>query len=165
MSIMKILEAGRVRRFHNVDVHHKQPLSEHSWQVAVILLDIYPETNKNLLEYALVHDCGELLTGDIPAPYKAYAPHVAALVRAHEAEFMQEELMIPPFSFTDEERLALKLADILSGMYQAAYEVIGGNEHARYVYDEFVKYFEQQKYLNSRPIEFFQEIDDRVSKR
>lgn len=157
MNTMKLLQAGQVQRFHNAPgVKDKQELSAHSWQVAIFLLDIYPEASVELLQYALVHDCGELFTGDMPTPYKVYNYEVAHRVKQDESTFLHQTLGVEVPTFTARELQALKLADILSGLYHTV-------DKDPEVYREFLKFYGQQAYFNNRAVTLMEAIDN-VSK-
>lgn len=162
MNTLGLLKAGQVVRYHNVPVR-KQELSAHSWQVALILLDIYPQARKELIVYAMVHDCGEVYTGDIPAPYKKNNPKVAELIRIDEKTYLRDQLKVPVALFDEEERQALKIADILSGLYHTAHEIAGGNYNAIPIYDKLCVYFGQQRYFNQRSIDLKEEITSVLS--
>lgn len=74
MSIVEdlkfIANASRVVRWHTASVLHRETLGEHHGMVAQLLLLIFPDCSKEALAYAVTHDVGELITGDIPSPTK-----------------------------------------------------------------------------------------------
>ncbi len=66
-------------RWHIVKTHQKQSIAEHSWMVAILSSELaqilHPTVSTisrrgALLEYALYHDVDEIITGDIPSPFK-----------------------------------------------------------------------------------------------
>jgi len=67
-KLIRASMAGRVKRWHTAETTTPQSVAEHSFGVALILLRIVPEERMslNLLKAALLHDMGELETGDIP---------------------------------------------------------------------------------------------------
>jgi 5'-deoxynucleotidase YfbR-like HD superfamily hydrolase len=162
MNTLKLLESGRVQRYHCAPVT-MQPLSDHSWQVALILLDFYPEASKELITHALVHDCGEIHTGDMPSTYKADNPDLAASLRKDESMYLHDHLQVPIVPFTEREVHALKMADILSGLYHTAYDAARGNLLARSVYKQFYTYYLEQPYFNQRSMELMEEITNVIS--
>lgn len=71
--------AGQVARWHTTPTSRAQSVGEHSWQVARILLAIWPEAPQPVLKEALFHDVGEINVGDTPYFAKANPPVRAAL--------------------------------------------------------------------------------------
>ena len=73
-QLNRILQAragGAVQRCHTVRHFGSYSVAEHSWGVAMLVLQLYPEHFTALAAYALVHDVPEGLTGDIPSTAKA----------------------------------------------------------------------------------------------
>lgn len=103
--------SGKVRRWHT---HHdlNQTNADHSWGVAMILLKIHPDPSSALIKAALLHDCGEILVGDIPTYSKRNIPGLKDLLDVAEVGAMHSmQLQFP--SLTNEERQWLSLADAL----------------------------------------------------
>lgn len=76
--------AGRVRRYHTTPTEVIQTNADHSWGVAVLLVQLHPDPSKELLIEALLHDTGEYIVGDIPATAKWTSPELKEV--AHIAE-------------------------------------------------------------------------------
>ena len=81
LTLYDYLRAGHVKRWHIVNTTATQTIAEHSFLVAIIALHLFQKlvgTNAStesafkLVIAALFHDCGEVRTGDIPTPGKAY---------------------------------------------------------------------------------------------
>lgn len=65
-----VYRSGSVTRWHaNPDVP-SQTLADHHGRVAQIVLHFWPDADPDLVYAALHHDCGELVTGDVPRPAK-----------------------------------------------------------------------------------------------
>lgn len=90
--------------------------TEHSFLVAVILCRLmhrYGIENYNLLKYALIHDIGELITGDINTLCKT--PELKRVLKDIEKpaiEAYSKYLNIAPISHKEE--MLLKAADVLT---------------------------------------------------
>ncbi len=69
-SLRFIADSGRVVRWHTAVVNHRETLGEHHTMVSQLVLLLFPDCSKETLAYAVTHDIGELLTGDIPSPVK-----------------------------------------------------------------------------------------------
>lgn len=93
----------------------KENDSEHSFMIAVIILrlaDKYKYTNPDIVKHALLHDIGELTTGDINARFKT--PELKRVLADIEKPFIDKVYKyfnLPEPSHTDE--LLIKVADFL----------------------------------------------------
>lgn len=87
MSAPLIDRLANVQRWHTNQAlqHAPQPLHGHASNVVRILLHYWPDTPRDELIGALLHDDGEPLTGDLPAPFKAKCPHIARQMAEIEA--------------------------------------------------------------------------------
>lgn len=78
-NILDILRSGEVRRWHQnpemVDCNERN--SSHQWDTAMILLHLDPNVSRDALVYALTHDVGELIAGDLSSPFKREYPLAA----------------------------------------------------------------------------------------
>ena len=76
MDIHQILRAQDVKRWGIVRMHKQQSLAEHSFNVAMIaraLAKALGVPDEQITKAALCHDLDEIITGDIPTPFKAMA--------------------------------------------------------------------------------------------
>lgn len=117
INMRDIARAGHVTRWHSVRTAREQTLAEHQYQVAMIARELcarmIPQASDSerltLLEYCLVHDVPELLTGDIPSPMKRRLEHMLA---SPEALAVLEASLYPP------------LKVLQTKLYGTAYEAI-----------------------------------------
>jgi 5'-deoxynucleotidase YfbR-like HD superfamily hydrolase len=130
MRIDAVLNSGGVERFHAVPGMTKQTVGQHSWGVGVILLAIYPKCSKELLARALTHDCPEILTGDIPHPFKQAHPTIKAYLEDEEKQWHIDN-MVPYYGLTAEEKNVLSLADCLDGMTYCLERYKAGERQAK----------------------------------
>lgn len=80
-----VYRSGSVTRWHaNPDVPG-QTLADHHGRVAQIILHFWPDAEPDLVYAALHHDCGELVTGDVPRPTKDADPVAASALAIREA--------------------------------------------------------------------------------
>lgn len=125
--------AGQVQRYHVWPVLQPQTNSEHSWQVARIVLAIYPEASSALMQAALFHDIGEQSTGDIPFPVKSEHAVLKATM-----DYLEERacLLMAPWGLPNPTRLSehdahiLKFADLIEMMEKGLQERLLGNRFA-----------------------------------
>lgn len=103
---------GKVRRWHT---HHNmnQTNADHSWGVAMIILEMHPNPSVALIREAILHDAGEVLTGDVPGYTKIDNPEVKKLMDRKELEARNEIGFPQNPSLSDSDRRWLKYADAL----------------------------------------------------
>lgn len=85
--------AGAVRRYHTWPTIQTQTVAEASWNVARILVQIWPDAPARAVTHALLNDCGEIVTGDLPFPVKRDNPVLKAeIVRLEEVAFLDLDI-------------------------------------------------------------------------
>lgn len=151
MDIKTVLDSGHVVRYHCAPIDQKQSNSSHQWEVAVILTQIYPQVSAQLLTFALTHDVAEMVTGDMPSPIKKEVPELKAILDELEEDYRQDLGLQSEEHFSEEELLAVKYADILSGIYFTTHRVNCGDKGAVPIRDNWLKYYGSLPHLNSRP--------------
>jgi putative hydrolase of HD superfamily len=71
---------------------HRESVAEHTWRLALMAMLLYGRTAgvdlARLLKICLVHDLGEAIGGDVPAPLQAATPGKAARERADLADLV-----------------------------------------------------------------------------
>ena len=103
--------AGRVKRWHAFPIIGEQTVADHSWGVALIVVEIAEDyLSENLMRAALTHDVAELDTGDIPYGAKRRWPHLAAALDKCETEVEQEYNI--DWTLSQKQREILKWADM-----------------------------------------------------
>lgn len=134
-------QAGLVRRYSTWPHSREQSVGEHSWQLARILLTIYPEVRREVLIYTLMHDLGERVAGDIPYPVKANNPPLkkmmdgieeSASLAIHGAWGMRWQ---SPDELTRIELDLVKLAELIEMAEWALNEMNTGNRYAALVFE------------------------------
>lgn len=130
--------AGQTRRWHTWPVIREQSVAEHSWQVARILLAVYPSAGRGLIIHALHHDTGEGgAAGDIPGNAKRESSVLQ--IEADRLEAQSYQSMIIPWHLptlrllSDFERWVLKLANYIEQWEYSLQERMMGNQLMRLV--------------------------------
>lgn len=120
-DLHEILRGGYCTRWHANPylAHVRETLAEHHARVAQILLALHPSPSRHLLDAALHHDAGEPECGDLPGPFKAAHPEIAAAHAACEARRLVELGCLPNLSET--ELRWLKMADRLAAYAHVAH--------------------------------------------
>jgi 5'-deoxynucleotidase len=123
---------------------------EHSWEVATITHALALIKNRyfggNLdvnavVVAALYHDCGEVITGDLPSPIKYHTPEITQAYKAIERQAERELLnLLPDELQTDyrkvlmeelipeDHRALIKAADTIAAFIKCRTEVNAGNQ-------------------------------------
>lgn len=75
MNIHERLRLMQVKRYGIFHMNRDQSVAEHSFNVAMIALELIEPVDDDdlylkVLGYSLVHDMDEILSGDIPSPFK-----------------------------------------------------------------------------------------------
>jgi hypothetical protein len=83
--------AGAVRRYHTWPTLQTQTVAEASWNVTRILLQIWPDAPPKAITHALMNDCGEIKTGDLPFPVKRDNSALKDIITGLEWESFREQ--------------------------------------------------------------------------
>lgn len=122
---------------------------EHSWEVATIAHALGLIRNRcfegsldvnAVVVAALYHDCGEVITGDMPSPIKYHSPEITRAYKAVEKQAEHELLSLLPAALQQDFRGVLlhdeipadhmqiiKAADTLCAYIKCRSEVMAGN--------------------------------------
>jgi 5'-deoxynucleotidase len=123
---------------------------EHSWEVATIAHALALIKNRMfggtldvnaIVVAALYHDCGEVITGDLPSPIKYHTPEITQAYKAIERQAEQELLNLLPDVLKpdyravliedlvpEEHRTIIKAADTIAAFIKCRTEVKAGNQ-------------------------------------
>lgn len=123
---------------------------EHSWEVATIAHALALIKNRfyggtvdvnAVVVAALYHDCGEVITGDLPSPIKYHTPEITQAYKAIERQAEQELLNLLPEELQaeyaavlvedripDEHHILIKAADTIAAYIKCRTEVKAGNQ-------------------------------------
>lgn len=123
---------------------------EHSWEVSVIshalalIKNRYFNGNIDvnaIVVAALYHDCGEILTGDLPSPIKYHSPEITQAYKSIEKRAEHELLNLLPEELKKdyrpvvieeeippEHKVLIKAADTISAYLKCKMEVAAGNQ-------------------------------------
>ena len=127
--------SGEAVRWHTWPMMRRESIAEHSWQVARVLLAIWPMCPRELLVHAIVHDLGETGPGDAPYPSKLNSPLLASEHRRLERE--THESMVLPWSLPAPQELhpvwhnVFKLAEFMEMWEKSLQEMFMGNRLAQ----------------------------------
>lgn len=154
---MKSLEfmwaGGNTKRYHTAKTIAEDTVGHHSYNVACIIMYLWPDASARLLRAALKHDMAEHKTGDMPAPMKRKLPDYVdyendgervsfrtVYGQAEDTEMLLAGVRLE--NLTHEESWLLKYADALDGMRFCIQERCMGNQRIKEVYSNFKSYVE-----------------------
>lgn len=122
---------------------------EHSWEVSTIAHALALIKNRYfdgsldanaIAATALYHDCGEVITGDLPSPVKYHSPELTTAYKSLERKAEHELLNLLPDELRDdyqnllieenippEQLKIIKAADMIAAFLKAQSEVAAGN--------------------------------------
>lgn len=128
LSLADRMRATHIDRFQLVRTMRKQTIAEHMWCVSVLVKEVATRAQMDpapLIKVALEHDIEEVITGDIPTPTKERAKEkgwdLNSLLDATDITCM----------LTEEQKLILKVCDLLDGVRFLRFEGVG--QHAKAV--------------------------------
>jgi hypothetical protein len=128
--------AGRIRRYHTFPHVAEQDIAAHSQNVLRILLAIWPDCPRHLLIHGVVHDLGEIGSGDAPMYAKRNHPSLKPMLDRIEynthLNMCLPWFLPPPQELTPFEKAIFKLAEIIEIFERSWYEFNLGNNYAEF---------------------------------
>ena len=142
-NIIKVRIGGKVQRCHT-NVHiGEYSVAEHSWGVAMLMMQIYPECPE-LIPHCLVHDIPEAYTGDIPSPSKGLLGNdLRKKLHQIENSILLSVGLDTQIDLTDEQRRKIRFCDCLELFLWSSEQVMMGNKLNRFVRDQISEYIER----------------------
>ena len=115
MSLAPLYLSGETRRWHANPVlaGRGQTIADHQCRATQLLLALYPGATAALIYCVLHHDVGEALAGDLPQPFKAANPDIAARHAEVEGQLCASILGIGMPGLSEVEQDWAKLVDRL----------------------------------------------------
>lgn len=113
-DIMKAWNAGFVERWHTHPslAGSGDRNSGHQHRCAILLLLLWPDSSRDAIIDALVHDQGEIDAGDMAHPAKVKHPELRGLLHQVEEQSISEQGFVFG-QITDQERARRNFVDLL----------------------------------------------------
>ena len=153
-------QGGNVLRHHTSRPIQEQTVSDHSWGVAVICLELWPECSKNLIKAALYHDIHEGILGDVPAQVKRKFYYFSEAIDRAEQVINKE--LGTHVSLDIEEQERLKIADVMELLWFSVEEVERGNNNFISVCGRCFSFLDQLP-LDNKVSEMRQQLEKRYT--
>lgn len=129
----RLRKGGHVRRYHTVETIGQQTVADHSWGVAMMVLQLQPDASANLLKAALFHDLAEYDTGDTPAHAKWRSKPLKTALDDLERT-VEDDLGIG-VDLTSDELITLKVADMLELLWFCVEQARMGNRNVDEIWE------------------------------
>lgn len=131
MSKFDLWKSARTLRYHSETmIGQPQNVADHSWGVARILLEFWPDSSVKLVKACLDHDLVESALGDIPAPCKTRHPEIRAAFSKAEQQ-LEKEWGIHHGDLTPLEVSRMKMADLVESACYIRFQIDLGNNTFR----------------------------------
>ena len=144
LGYARIMRAGgSVQRYHTARTVRSQTNADHSWGVAALVAQVYPEASSTLFRAALFHDVSETFTGDIPTP--ARRDHPALAEAEHDASTHYNVMLGLEFPLTPKEYDVLKWCDLMELLMWCAEDARLGNTFVVSMLHNGVKYLNEKE--------------------
>lgn len=129
--IMAIREGGWTERMHTKPKLRRQTVAEHSWGVAVLAAEMFPDAfSGEMLLACLYHDVPERWVGDSPHPAKKlFTPSLGKAL--HDTEQIFVDLLGLDQDLTTREALILGFCDAFEYLLWVREEIALGNSLMR----------------------------------
>ena len=113
-DILKAWNAGFVRRWHTHPnlVESDDRNSGHQQRCAILLILLWPDSTRDAIIDALIHDQGEIDAGDMAHPAKVKHPQIRGLIHDVEIESITRQGFVIP-SISEEEMQRHAFVDLL----------------------------------------------------
>lgn len=145
--------AGRVTRYHTWPLLHRQDISQHSWQVWRIMRAIWgPQIPWDVTEQVLMHDVGELRTGDAPYPIKRDNLDLKAIMdRLEDKALAEQGVLLQPLAA--QWRWRVKVAHTIEMMEVGIDEMQAGNHFGSTIIMQMAFWLAEQLHTKAIPNE------------
>lgn len=137
---------GGVERCHIIPHIGSYNNAAHSWGVAMLMLQLWPEDFPRLAAYCICHDVPEAWVGDIPAHTKQRLPALGAALQELEDEVFTRLQLPSENELVGEDRLKLKACDALELYLWALEEIDQSNRHASEIVVKLESWFDNAEH-------------------
>lgn len=145
LNIVEARGGGRVERAHGIPHQGSYNNAAHSWGVAMLMLQLWPEDFPRLAAACLTHDIPECWTGDIPAPSMRYVPGLKESITKIEDRLLERIDLASYNHLEGEDYRKLKACDWLEFWLWCREQQAQGNMFAEEGRKEIEAYIESQQ--------------------
>lgn len=138
--------AGSVKRYHTWPTFQTQTVADHTFHMLRIWLEIWGPPSPEVTTTILLHDLGEIVTGDLPFPFKSRHLEVKASIEAAEVDALDDmgysQLRHVERRLTVTEKARIKACDLIEFYEFGLIEKTMGNQYADPIVNDFFKAIE-----------------------
>jgi hypothetical protein len=145
LNIIEARGGGRVERCHGIPHHGSYNNAAHSWGVAMLMLQLWPDDFPRLAAACLTHDVPECWTGDIPAPSMRYVPGLKEAIGKIEDRLLARIDLASYNALEGEDYRKLKACDWLEFWLWCREQQAFGNRFAEEGRVEIERYMDTQR--------------------
>jgi 5'-deoxynucleotidase YfbR-like HD superfamily hydrolase len=125
--------SGKVIRMHTMPQLDQENVAAHTWGMLLAIVRFYPQASANFLKAVILHDAGEIATGDIPAHIKWSSPELEAICHQKEHVWIAQAGLYYP-DLSEAERLLMLVFDKFDFCMSCIHEMRLGNLNAARYY-------------------------------
>jgi len=134
LSYIEAWRNGQVVRKHTMENIRAENDAEHTWGLTMLLICAWPNVPEHIIKMAIIHDCGERATGDMPGPTKWANPvlgdEMDRLEKQHIMDTLPEHLCDDYKTTTESEWAVIEFFDRAEFCISMARERRLGNTYA-----------------------------------
>lgn len=108
--ILQLRESGNVKRCHCILHHGTYDIAQHSWNMLVLLDQLWPDHPRHVYRHVMYHDVFERWTGDTPTVAKELIPELRVQLKRAEARLSKMTGIVLPH-LLPKEKLWVKALD------------------------------------------------------
>lgn len=133
IDLYQAWRSGKVNRMHTMPQLVQENIAEHTWGVLLLILRFWPDCPREFLVWAVLHDAGEVVVGDMPGHVKwSLSEEARAKLEERELEHLRR---IVPSTVLDhildsEQHILLEIFDRAEFCVSCVHEMRMGNYNA-----------------------------------
>ena len=157
-SVLVARTGGRVERCHRHTHTGSYSVAMHSWGVAMLMWQLWPQDFGRLGPVCLAHDLAECLTGDMPFPVGQRFPELREQLDRVETRFWYHYDLPGITGLSPADRRKIRACDSLEFYIWCREELERGNNHMNQALLSVVHFLEQEFVLPQEAETLFSEL-------
>ena len=143
-NIIQGRAGGKTERCHGIPHQGSYSVAAHSWGVALLMFQLWPEDFPRLAIYCLTHDNPEFWAGDIPSPTIRYVPGLKASLGSIEDDLNRQAGLPAEGDLPHEDYMKLKVCDWFEFFLWSREQILMGNRYAQEGLNEVTRHLNDQ---------------------
>lgn len=162
-TLTLVFKSGNIKRYHIHSVIGEQNVAHHCWRVVMLLYYTVPNPSPNLIKAAMFHDCGEIITGDVPYTAKRDYVELKRMLDGIEKKFEEDNQL--KFNIDTTEEVYLKVCDMLELAWFSKEQIDLGNKNfvamfnkASLIVERLIKDYDISETFKSKVLDILQTL-------